>query len=344
MTSNLNIEMVKLTNAYNNSINILANQLRLNINIINRYRLSIYVKEILIKLLRINYNNTVKRVTNEYNLKKQQLIQLISIANANTNANTNTNKNALLIGINYINTPDQLYGCINDTNNMKDFLQNKFNYNTFNILTDNTNKKPNKLNIINELTNLLVNANNGDNIFFLYSGHGTCTIDLNNDEMDGQDEMIVPLGASDMNSCILDDELNNIIMKYLKVGVKLFMIFDSCFSGTVVDLKYNYLTNNTDIITINPKVKDTPGQVIMISGCRDDQTSADTYVNYLNNDISSGAMTYSFLQTIQQLGVNINLKTLIENMRKILKDNGFPQIPQLSSGNQLDISKTILSL
>jgi hypothetical protein len=55
-------------------------------------------------------------------------------------------------------------------------------------------------------------------------------------------------------------------------------------------------------------------------------------------------MTYSFLQTIQQLGVNISLKTLIENMRKILKDNEFSQIPQLSSGNQLDISKTILSL
>ena len=342
MTSNLSIEIDKLTNAYNNSINTLATQFRSNINIINRYRLSKYVKANLIKLITINYNNNIKRVTDEYNLKKKKLIELMSVTNANTNANTIAK--CLLVGINYINTPDQLYGCINDTNNMKDFLQNKFNYNTFNILTDYTNKKPNKLNIINELTNLLVNANNGDNIFFLYSGHGTCTIDLNNDEMDGQDEMIVPLGASDLNSCILYDELNNIIMKYLKVGVKLFMIFDSCFSGTVVDLKYNYLTNNTEIITINPKVKDTPGQVIMISGCRDDQTSADTYVNYLNNNINSGAMTYSFLQTIQQLGVNINLKTLIENMRKILKDNGFPQIPQLSSGNQLDISKTMLSL
>ena len=46
----------------------------------------------------------------------------------------------------------------------------------------------------------------------------------------------------------------------------------------------------------------------------------------------------------EELGVKISLKTLIENMRKILKENGFPQIPQLSSGNQMDISKTILSL
>ena len=338
-TNNLNIEINKLTNIYNNSINILANQFRQNINIINRYRLSIYVKANLIRLLTINYNNNIKRVTDEYNIKKNRLIELISASNKN--------KKAILIGINYINTPYQLYGCINDTINIKDFLQNKFNYNIFNILTDNTNKKPNKLNIINELTNLLVNSNNGDNIFFLYSGHGTCTIDLNNDEIDGQDEMIVPLDATDTKSCISDDEINNIIIKYLKVGVNLFMMFDSCFSGTVVDLKYNYLTSiseGTEFITINPKVQDTQGQVIMISGCRDDQTSADAYVNYFNNNINSGAMTYSFLQTIQQLGVNISLKTLIENMRKILKDNGFSQIPQLSSGTRLDISNTILSL
>jgi hypothetical protein len=258
-----------------------------------------------------------------------------------------SNKKAILIGINYINTQNQLYGCINDTINIKDLLQNKFNYNIFNILTDNTNKKPNKFNIINELTNLLVNANNGDNIFFLYSGHGTCTIDLNNDEIDGQDEMIVPIDSTDTKSCISDDEINSIIMKNLKVGVNLFMLFDSCFSGTVLDLKYNYLTSiseGTEFITINPNVQDTQGQVIMISGCRDNQTSADAYVNYFNNNINSGAMTYSFLQTIHQLGVNISLKTLIENMRKILKDNGFSQIPQLSSGTRLDISNTILSL
>jgi hypothetical protein len=343
MTSNnLNIEMDNLTKTYNNSINMLVNRFRQNINIINRYRLSRYVKANLIRLITINYNNNIKRVTDEYNIKKNRLIELISIMSA-----SNKNKKAILIGINYINTQHQLYGCINDTINIKDLLQNKFDYNIFNILTDNTNKKPNKFNIINELTNLLVNANNGDNLFFLYSGHGTYTIDLNNDETDGQDELIVPLDATDTKSCILDDEINSIIMKNLKVGVNLFMLFDSCFSGTVADLKYNYLTSvseETDFITINPTAQDTPSQVIMISGCRDEQTSADAYVNYFNNNINAGAMTYSFLQTIHQLGVNISLKTLIENMRKILKDNGFSQIPQLSSGTRLDISNTILSL
>jgi len=73
MTSNLSIEIDKLTNAYNNSINILVTQFRSNINIINRYRLSNYVKAKLIKLLTINYNNNIKKVTDEYNLKKNLL-------------------------------------------------------------------------------------------------------------------------------------------------------------------------------------------------------------------------------------------------------------------------------
>jgi hypothetical protein len=128
-------------------------------------------------------------------------------------------------------------------------------------------------------------------------------------------------------------------------------MFDSCFSGTVVDLKYNYLTSisdtnedDTNLLTINSTSQDTPSQVIMISGCKDNQTSADAYVNYFNTNINSGAMTYSFLQTIQDLGLNISLKTLIKNMRKILKENGFSQIPQLSSGTLIDISTTMLSL
>ena len=341
MTSNdLNIEINKLTQAYNNSLSILSYQFKQNINIINRSRLSIRVKQTLIKNITTNYNNNVKRLTNEYNIKKKNIIDLFS------KIPPSNKKMALLIGINYINTPDELYGCINDSNNIKDLLQSKFNYDIFNILTDNTNTKPTKQNIINELTKLLVNANNGDSIFFSYSGHGTYTIDLNNDENDGYDEMIVPIDAHNIKTCILDDEINSIITKNLKGGVKLFMLFDSCFSGSVVDLKYNYLTTENDInsLIINPQGKDTIGQVIMISGSKDDQTSADTYVKYFNNNINSGAMTYSFLKTIHDLGINISLEDLIKNMRIILKENEFSQIPQLSSGTLIDISSSILSL
>jgi len=162
---------------------------------------------------------------------------------------------------------------------------------------------------------------------------------LNKDELDGQDEIIVPLDFSNIQSCIIDDELNKIITSNLKPGVKLFMLFDSCHSGTIVDLKYNYLdSDNFNNTTINPNVSETKSQVIVISGCKDSQTSADAIVKFNNQVINSGAMTFSFLQTITDLGTNISLKTLLVNMRKILSQNGYSQIPQLSSGTSIDIN------
>lgn len=352
MSNQLTLQINTLTLTYQNTLNILANQLKQNINIISAYKLPVYFKNILINNLRINYNNKVKQLTTEYTTKKNQLMALIlsetiSTTTITTITTTTTttlpNKKALLIGINYNNTPNQLYGCINDANNIKNMLQTIFNYNTFTLLTDDTIIKPTKQNIINELTTLLVNSNSGDHIFLLYSGHGTCTIDLNNEELDGQDEMIVPLDAVNINTCILDDELKQIIQTNLKKDVTLFALFDSCFSGTVLDLPYNYL-DQTNSITINQKESNTMGQVIMISGCTDNQTSADAYLNYAGKKISSGAMTYSFLNTINSIGKNISLKTLIENMRKTLITNGYTQTPQLSSGIQVDINTTMLVL
>lgn len=321
------------TSKYNNALKSLKHQLNVelnNTNKLNILKINKYHKMIVIKN---NYNNSVKKLTTTYN-------QIINNLYAQTM--NNYNKKALLFGLNYIGTSSQLFGCINDTINVKNILQTNFAYNYFNVLTDKTNKKPNKQNILSELTNLLLYSKAGDNLFFLYSGHGTNTVDLNNDEIDGKDELIVPLDARSIKTCISDDDLKKIITTYLKKDVKLFMLFDACFSGTIVDLKYNYLINNNiNNVFINSKNSETKGQVIVISGCKDDQTSADAYVSYLNKNMYSGAMTYSFLKTIQELGTSIKLNELVTNMRKILVDEGYEQIPQLSSGTNIDINMVL---
>ena len=324
----------QLTNVYNSHVALLNNNLNNNINYINRLRINIRIKIQYINMYKANYNTAFNKLKTKFasDIKAVNLLTEIP-------GSSKPNKNALLVGINYKGTPSELYGCINDTNNIKTILQDKFAFKNFLFLTDDTNKKPTKQNIITELTNLLVSANNGDTLFFLYSGHGTCTTDLNGDENDGQDELIVPIDATSIQSCILDDELNKIIQTNIKSGVKLFLLFDSCFSGTVLDLKYNYLD-----YYINPDIKETLGQVIMISGCMDNQTSADAYVNYNGKDTNSGAMTFAFLKTIQELGTNISLKTLIESMRSLLKDNEYDQVPQLSSGKAIDINTLLVHL
>jgi hypothetical protein len=323
--------IAELTNAFNIKVTALQQQLKNNINAVNSLKANSNEKKKAIAALIVSYNNAV----NKLKIKLANDIKAIQ----NLPNVSNINKKALLVGINYRGTSNELYGCINDTINVKNLLDQTFGFKKYVFLTDDTNKKPTKKNILEELTQLLVNSVSKDTLFFLYSGHGTCTTDVNKDEMDGQDELIVPIDATDIGSCILDDELNKIIQKELKQGVTLFALFDSCFSGTVLDLKYNYLDINT---IVNPNVQETSGQVIMISGCMDNQTSADAYVNYNGKNMGSGAMTFSFLKTIQQLGVNITIKTLIETMRLLLKDNGYEQIPQLSSGKEINIDKTTL--
>lgn len=230
------------------------------------------------------------------------------------------NKKALLVGINYKGTSNELYGCINDANSIKERIS-KNGFTNINMLTDLTTKKPTRANILDGFKNLLINSQAGDLLFFLYSGHGSNILDKNGDEKDGYDEMIV---SCDMQP-ILDDELKSIIRQYLTSGATLFAMFDSCFSGSVLDLKYQYMDN--DKYNENPKDLDTQGNVFMISGCTDKQTSSDAIFNNKPN----GAMTWSLLEAIKQKP-SCNWRELVTNMRTLLKSSKFEQIPQFSCG------------
>jgi hypothetical protein len=140
---------------------------------------------------------------------------------------------------------------------------------------------------------------------------------------------------------VLDDEMRKLIDQYLKPGVKLLMFFDSCHSGTMLDLKYHYLdSDNYENITMNANVDETKGQVITISGCKDSQYSADTIVN-LNGrqNMNSGAMTYAFLKTMQEFGAGISFRILLQKMRTLLQNDGYDQVPQLLSGQELNLDE-----
>jgi hypothetical protein len=232
-------------------------------------------------------------------------------------------KSALLVGINYIGDPHELYGCINDVNSIKERISKK-GFQQINTLTDLTTSKPTRENIIKEFTALLSTAQPGDLLFFLYSGHGSYILDVNGDEHTLYDQLIIPC---DFNA-ILDDELKQIIQTNLKQNVTLFAMFDSCFSGTVLDLKYQYMDSlNYDNFTENEKQLETMGNVFMISGCSDYQTSVDATIN----NKASGAMTWSFNEALKQKE-NCSWRELVKTMRDVLKTSQYDQTPQFSSG------------
>jgi hypothetical protein len=244
----------------------------------------------------------------------------------------NKNKKALLIGINYTGTSNELYGCINDTISVKERIS-KQGFNDITVITDLTTKKATRNNILEEFKNLLINSQAGDFLFFLYSGHGSYAVDRNGDEKDGRDELIV---SCDLKG-VLDDELKALIQTHLKPDATLFALFDCCFSGSVLDLKYQFMDSlNYEKFTENSKQLETPGNVFMISGSTDNQTAADAVFG----GKAAGAMTWSLLESLKQKP-NVNWRELVKTMRDLLKTSQFTQIPQFSSGNFVDIDKEI---
>ena len=320
-----------------NKINNLIADYKRSVNSLY-YNLIVDYKKILYSNLRNKRYLINKRISRYYYdvyILKKKLNAAINEVNQlkpEENDENTASKKALLVGINYINTQYALSGCVDDTNRIKDLLS-KRGFKNFQTLTDFTSIKPTKENILNELKVMIDNANAGDILFFYFSGHGSYTYDNNGDETDGKDEMII---SSDLKG-VLDDELKNILSNHMKKEVTIFGLFDSCHSGTMLDLKFNCLdSDNYDKYTENNKVSECDGNVIMISGCMDSQTSAEALID--NN--AQGAMTWSFIDSINKYP-DCSWRELLKTMRDLLKTKSFTQIPQLSTDSFYDIDTKI---
>lgn len=324
---------IQLAKTYKNILTNAVNYYNSIIRNILNTRLPNATKNRYINTVKIQFQAYVNSVNKTY---EANLIKLLKPLDPQITKN----KKALLIGINYIGTPSQLNGCINDINSLNNILTTKYGFKsdaeTIKIITDETVQKPTRDNILAAFKQLLESGAEGDLLFFAYSGHGSNTIDSNRDEVaGGRDEMLI---SSDLKG-IVDDELKGLIQTYLKKNVTLFALFDCCFSGTVLDLKYQYLDSlDNDNFTINTNEAETNGNVIMISGCNDNQTSADAYINAKYQ----GAMTWALLSTLNATQTKpLSWRNLLTHMRDTLKTSQFEQLPQLSTGCFMDINKLV---
>jgi hypothetical protein len=158
---------------------------------------------------------------------------------------------------------------------------------------------------------------NLDFVFFSYSGHGSYVRDTSGDETDGRDECICPVDFTSAGM-ILDDEMRSIIQGFNPV-TRVVIMFDSCHSGTALDLPYSINGENVtaDTFSVHPNI-------VFISGCRDEQTSADAYIN----NQYCGAMTTSLLEVLKKdITLVKDVKRLVEQMTQYLILNGYTQRP-----------------
>jgi hypothetical protein len=173
--------------------------------------------------------------------------------------------------------------------------------------------------------------------------------------------------------------MNDIMVKRLVPGCRLTAIFDSCHSGTALDLPYVYSTQGTvkqhnffkdtgsslknagkaylsgdpsraisSVMSIgsrimgggndsnrekrNQQIKGSAADVIMFSGCKDDQTSADA----TEAGRATGAMSYAITRALRE-NKNQTYIELLNSIRGILRQK-YNQRPQLSSSHPMDMN------
>ena len=234
-------------------------------------------------------------------------------------------KAALLIGINYQGTEGELKGCENDIDATKEVLIKKYGFKAEDIQVlkgDQTTRE----NILKSIDWLVKKADEGfGSLWFQYSGHGYYFKDQNGDELDGMDECIVTCD----NYAILDDEFRANLVNKLRGDARLFCIMDCCHSGTMLDLRYKYKKDGNRMVMDN-NVKPTCN-IIALSGCRDDQESADA----LFEEGWAGALTKCLLDTLKKFNYKPKLFEMLRDIHNQLNEYKFGQVPQLTSSKDL---------
>lgn len=247
-------------------------------------------------------------------------------------------KKALLVGINYKGTSSELQGCINDIDVIREHLLKRgYKQSNIRVLTERPEDiLPTKRNILNHLDWLVNNRNYGCDLFFHYSGHGSHIADRNNDENDGRDECLVPLDYN-KNGMITDDRLKE-FLKEINQYTKFFGVIDACHSSTMMDLKHTALISSHNEkrsqfrLDVNKSVN-IKGDVFMISGCQDNQTSADAWINRK----FQGALTHCFIEAVRQ--GDLTIYELMNKIYKVMKKGGFEQNPTFSSNKSINFEE-----
>lgn len=251
-----------------------------------------------------------------------------------------------------------LTGCEPDAREMKK-LASDYDYKTSMLLTAQATSTA----VLSAMVEAAKTLKSGDAFFLTYSGHGGQTDDENNDEDDGKDETWCLYDRQ-----VLDDELYAMYRKFAP-GVRIFVLSDSCHSGTVIralppdlrakagkseDLsavmpsvykngkgpiryrrapesatkanaaKYKDLLSAVQLIAESEKDLDPQAGVLLISGCQDNQFSADLGTN--------GLFTKRLLEAHKKVGAKASFQKLYKEIRSVMPPDQTPNLMTVGIG------------
>jgi uncharacterized caspase-like protein len=275
-------------------------------------------------------------------------------------------KKAVLIGINRYKIPGaDLRGCVNDVKNMRQVLTEMYGFKGSDI-TQLTDFAATKKAMQAAISKVVKDARAGDVVLIHYSGHGSNVPDANGDEADKRDEILCPTDL-DWKAPLADDWLRK-TLDGLRDGVSLTFIMDCCHSGTNTRAVMppdapsipRYLPNPWDMMAAEsgrkltgrttralrprPRRKGKSDAVdadiaeLLLTGCRDTQTSADAHIGGSFN----GALTYCLAQVLREAGGAISYGDLHKRTIEKLRKAKFDQVPQLE-GRRASFGRAFLS-
>jgi hypothetical protein len=262
-------------------------------------------------------------------------------------------KRAVLIGINRYRVPGaDLRGCVNDVKNVQKVLTEYYGFAGKDI-TVMTDLKATKKAMQAAIQKLVAGARKGDVLLLHYSGHGSNVPDDDGDEAEEREEILCPTDL-DWKDPFRDDWLRKTFDK-LKSGVSLTVIMDCCHSGTNTravlsrnePIKQRYLPSPWDLVAVesgrklrgavkrelraSSRAKRKKSDVVhadirelLVTGCRDTQTSADAFIKGSYN----GALTYYLVESIREAKGNLTYRELHKRTLAKLKGE-YDQVPQL---------------
>lgn len=216
-------------------------------------------------------------------------------------------KYALLAGVTKYSDPKikNLDGPANDVALMQDLLVKKFGFKNEHIRTLLESKKPDyrptRKNVVREFKQLIEKVKKGDEVFILLAGHGTRAPNLDpnsrDPENDGMDEVFLCSDARGMKTgedklipnAIVDDELSSWISAIRKKGSFVWIILDSCHSGTGVRGIETEVARHVDPLDLVP-------QSLLDQAAKRKPPSGESNLNEANSffDISGGAGIVAF--------------------------------------------------
>jgi hypothetical protein len=269
-------------------------------------------------------------------------------------------KHALIVGINkypHMGPKFQLRGCVNDAKLIRNTLINKFNFEQAQI-AELLDEAATRDGILAAMASLLKRVKKDDIVVFHYSGHGhRCKSKTEfTDEGSGKDNCLLPHddskpkanGKADYRE-IRDDKINAWLQKLSQKTSNITLIFDACHSGTMT----RSTSPQAQARSVPETVRGQPAPVkgaasikskahkgaggwltlnrkyVVISGCRDTQTSKERWFSEGDTQYRHGVLTYSLVGALSSAKPGTTYRDIFETVCSSVPASAENQNPQI---------------